>query len=688
MQWYVVSRLSDHMFRTPEGFLLVKDVPIARCGMQLYRDEEITSLDADEDGWIKVDRDPDDVFHADSLASFHGKPITDDHPPDVVSPDNWNDLAIGTVLNARRGANGHADCVVADLLFTSQRGIDAIHGGKRNVSVGYDAQYERTGRGRGRQRNIIVNHLALVDEGRCGPRCTIHDHRAYYNDDGGLDYAQDEDIDWKTSGGAPPSLSRDLGEWQESEHPRDPIGRFTAGASSAAGAVKKITKKTARNYTEHDYNIIQNNLHHPDSPPRKHWGHTIKAVGKALPQLLKGHWKHEAHKAKQAAGALKALGTGTAPTSEQWKGLRSLGLRIAMVGGSAALGDPTGSVAHLATHVAHEVMQHVLGEHTLQVALSTVRAHYRRKGLTDAVPDEPELEMDDEDFAVLQAFIDALAKAATKMPISDERIEELLGDDDGEEEDKDGEDTEDAAEFVESKHPRDPEGKFAESAGAGAEHAGSGLEHALRLEAVKGVRVGKLKKQKQHAFTGQQVQLGVQPTKRETGKLGEAVMLAWLRQQGGHEAAHHLNHEAENYPVDMVAGPYLIEAKTGLVSNGPSAQHWRATIGQPGKAEADWLRTASPEAKAVHNQKKMTAIMDRKKAALAKISKQVGRKLKPMTLTTILNPETQTADLYQFDGYHHHIRWNSKEAKSGYVGTFSYGHGGEDAAPVLVEAAA
>lgn len=45
----------------------------------------------------------------------------------------------------------------------------------REVSCGYDADYEQLAVGRGRQMNIVGNHVALVERGRCGPRCAIGD---------------------------------------------------------------------------------------------------------------------------------------------------------------------------------------------------------------------------------------------------------------------------------------------------------------------------------------------------------------------------------------------------------------------------------------------------------------------------------------------------------------------------------
>jgi hypothetical protein len=40
--------------------------------------------------------------------------------------------------------------------------------------------------------------------------------------------------------------------------------------------------------------------------------------------------------------------------------------------------------------------------------------------------------------------------------------------------------------------------------------------------------------------------------------------------------------------------------------------------------------------------------------------------------TTTVNPDTKTIDIYTFKGFHEVIRWNSEEAKSGYVESYKY----------------
>lgn len=174
MRFYTVEQLGPKQSFTPEGYLLIKDVPIARTGVQIYGPNE-TPIEAGPDGIVKIDREADQVFRPATIASGEGKDIVDDHPPENLNPDNWREFTVGHVQNVRRGSGAQDDLTLGDLLIKDKNAIAAVRGGKRQVSVGYDAEYQATGPGRGRQYDIIINHVALVDHGRCGPRCSIGD---------------------------------------------------------------------------------------------------------------------------------------------------------------------------------------------------------------------------------------------------------------------------------------------------------------------------------------------------------------------------------------------------------------------------------------------------------------------------------------------------------------------------------
>ena len=176
MRYYTTEVLSANQELTPEGFLLCKNVPIARTGQQLYMAGEVPITPAPGSAIIRVDRTADNVFRPETLASFEGKAVTLDHPVEDVSPANWHQLAKGITQNVRRGAGWQHDLVVADLLITDAAAIRQVRDKSIfEVSCGYDADYEETAPGFGRQTSIVGNHVALVEKGRCGTRCAIGD---------------------------------------------------------------------------------------------------------------------------------------------------------------------------------------------------------------------------------------------------------------------------------------------------------------------------------------------------------------------------------------------------------------------------------------------------------------------------------------------------------------------------------
>ncbi|MGE4191797.1 MAG: DUF2213 domain-containing protein [Pseudodesulfovibrio sp.] len=163
------------MAETREGFLVCYAVPIARIGFMEYAPHEVP-VEPDENGRVRVERTEAEVFHPDAMASYEGKPATVNHPKEDVTPVTWKGVAVGHAQNIRRGEGEAADLLLADLVITDQDAIALIRGGLREVSCGYDAEYEQVAPGHGRQRNIRGNHVALVNRARCGSRCRINDN--------------------------------------------------------------------------------------------------------------------------------------------------------------------------------------------------------------------------------------------------------------------------------------------------------------------------------------------------------------------------------------------------------------------------------------------------------------------------------------------------------------------------------
>jgi len=183
IEYYTTEQLGPKRERTPEGFLICYDVPVARTGEMIYGPDE-TPIKVGRDGRVKIYRNEAEVFSPKSMASLNGKPVTDDHPPVDVDPKNWRYYTRGVVVNPRRGDGEHKDFLVADLIIFDDETIGDVEGDKREVSCGYNPDYLEILNdagdaipGEGEQANILYNHLALVERGRCGPRCSIGDRR-------------------------------------------------------------------------------------------------------------------------------------------------------------------------------------------------------------------------------------------------------------------------------------------------------------------------------------------------------------------------------------------------------------------------------------------------------------------------------------------------------------------------------
>jgi len=169
---YYGYTISPHQLETGEGFLICRNVPIARTGEQDYTGDEVGAPGKDV---VKVFRPPEEVFSAAAVASFEGKPFTNDHPPVLLTPENATQYTVGHVQNVRRGTGEFADYLVADIHIHDAATINEIQNGKREISCGYECEYTDNGDGTLTQSNIRGNHVALVTEGRAGAKAAIMD---------------------------------------------------------------------------------------------------------------------------------------------------------------------------------------------------------------------------------------------------------------------------------------------------------------------------------------------------------------------------------------------------------------------------------------------------------------------------------------------------------------------------------
>lgn len=187
MKYFFETRLGETRYRLADGSLLCKDVPVARTGKQLYGAADLPKLIPDAFGEIVVSRSPEHVFDPATLASFEGMSITVLHPEDangnvqLINPTNWKELAVGHLQNVRRGTGDQADLMIADIIIKDEYAIQLVEDGLRQVSCGYDAEYDQTEPGKAEQVEITGNHVALVPKGRAGNRCAIGDRDTMAN---------------------------------------------------------------------------------------------------------------------------------------------------------------------------------------------------------------------------------------------------------------------------------------------------------------------------------------------------------------------------------------------------------------------------------------------------------------------------------------------------------------------------
>jgi len=163
------------MKETQDGYL-VGSLRCARTGIQQYLGVELGLPTMDV---ISVYRPESEVFSRDSLASYANKPISDDHPPVNVDATNWKQYGKGDIGSdvVRDG-----EFVSVSYKIMDSDTIVKVKAGKSEVSMGYMAEIEFTdgvtpdGQAyQAIQKNIRINHLAIVDRGRAGSECGFSD---------------------------------------------------------------------------------------------------------------------------------------------------------------------------------------------------------------------------------------------------------------------------------------------------------------------------------------------------------------------------------------------------------------------------------------------------------------------------------------------------------------------------------
>lgn len=163
------------MRETRDGYI-VAQVRCARTGIQYYNGDEVGRPDF---GVVAIYRPEAEVFAADSLKSYVGRPLTDQHPPEPVTAKNWKKYAAGDI---GQEIMRDGEYVSVPITMMDQAAIDSYKGGRKELSMGYTHNIEFVDGVapcgtpyQGVSRNLRMNHIALVDKGRAGHECRVGD---------------------------------------------------------------------------------------------------------------------------------------------------------------------------------------------------------------------------------------------------------------------------------------------------------------------------------------------------------------------------------------------------------------------------------------------------------------------------------------------------------------------------------
>lgn len=167
----------DKFIDSTTGFLHARGV-LARTGVQEYLGREL-SPGLEPEAVYGVLRHPDDVLAEESLSGYRNAPVTDGHPSDFVTSENYKDLNRGSCSETKTYKKDGIDYIDGYVTIMDTALIAELKDGKLEISAGYYSDtVEEEGEYLGtpyqfRQKNIKINHVAIVSRGRCGGNCRV-----------------------------------------------------------------------------------------------------------------------------------------------------------------------------------------------------------------------------------------------------------------------------------------------------------------------------------------------------------------------------------------------------------------------------------------------------------------------------------------------------------------------------------
>jgi hypothetical protein len=133
--------------RTGDGYL-VADARITRTGVPAYLGSEVGKPDIEHgrglSTWCRSVR---------RLKSAAHRPVTNKHPPEMVTSDNWEKIAVGQTGDEI----GESIYLRVPLMVSDEATIKDIETGKHELSAGYTCECTLVG-----ERNLLVFEVQLL----------------------------------------------------------------------------------------------------------------------------------------------------------------------------------------------------------------------------------------------------------------------------------------------------------------------------------------------------------------------------------------------------------------------------------------------------------------------------------------------------------------------------------------------
>lgn len=275
------------------GFIEIKGNPISKVGVFPYSGGQIDeSLDPEK--IYQIYRPEEELSKKETIESFKLLPFTDEHAM-LGSEDS------GMLPAEKKGVHGvigedvyfDEGYLKGNIKIFSEKLANLIKEGKRELSIGYRCLYDMTPgifEGQhydGVQRNILGNHLALVDEGRSGHDVSVLDHFKFTVDsrelnmpdlkEQGSEYIEDQESEKSMSLG---EIGRKIIELEKMIHEK--LGLKQAGSDEGESEAKKeLSEEAAKEGdakdAEGEYNKFLNKAEIEDESEEKEMSQSEKA---------------------------------------------------------------------------------------------------------------------------------------------------------------------------------------------------------------------------------------------------------------------------------------------------------------------------------------------------------------------------------------------------------------------------